>query len=255
MAEETYSLQRLLVLRKITRAVSDTLRGQVREYLGTLNTLLRPRAVFGDSGHAAGRDVPIGAERAFNDLVALYQTVAAAKPFLLTQEVTRPVELASTTLELVPVEYTYQAEGKTVVVTSPLKWVVTYSGHSPARLKELIATKTPQERELFQFAVQYAAISILFGPRTGVPKILEALRFPLTVGKLPEFGELPVTTISAPISTVRPPDSVVVESTEFSGKNVFEEVVSLDEIPGLRDPLKDQLSEIAQSFGERPPAA
>ena len=246
MAEETYSLQRLLVLRKITRAISDTLRGQIRDYLGTLNTLLRPRAVFGDSGHGTG---------AFNDLVALYQAIAAAKPFLLTQEITRPVEMAGTALELLPVEYSYQVEGKTVLVTSPLKWVVTYSGYSPARLKELIAAKTPPERELFQFAVQYAAVSILFGPRGGVPKILEALRFPLTVGKLPEFGELPITTISAPISTVLPPDSVVVESTEFSGKDVFEEVVSLDEIPTLRDPLKDQLLEITQSFGEKLPAA
>ena len=248
MAEETYSLQRLLVLRKITRAISDTLRGQIREHLGTLNTLLRPRAVFGESGHGT-------ATGAFNDLVALYQTIAAAKPFLLTQEITRPVEMASTSLELLPVEYTHRAEGKTVVVTSPLKWVVTYSGFSPARLKELIGAKTPSERELFQFAVQYAAVSILFGPRGGVPKILEALRFPLTVGKLPEFGELPVTTISAPISTVRPPDSVVIESTEFSGKNVFEEVVNLDEIPALRDPLRDQLLDIAQSFGEKLPAA
>ena len=249
MAEETYSLQRLLVLRKITRAISDTLRGQIRDYLGTLNTLLRPRAVFGDSGHGAGT------ERAFSDLVALYQTIAAAKPFLLTQEITRPVEMASTTLELLPVEYNHQAEGKTVVVTSPLKWVVTYSGFSPTRLKELIGAKTPPERELFQFAVQYAAVSILFGPRGGVPKILEALRFPLTVGKLPEFGELPITTISAPISTVLPPDNVVMESTEFSGKDVFEEIVSLDEIPTLRDPLKHQLLEITQSFGEKLPAA
>ncbi len=249
MAEETYSFQRLLVLRKITRAISDTLRGQLREHLGTLNSLLRPRAAFGDAGHGAGT------ERAFNDLVALYQTIAAAKPFLLTQELTRPVEMASTTLELLPVEYSYQAEGKTVVVTSPLKWVVTYSGFSPARLKELISAKTPPERELFQYAVQYAAVSVLFGARGGVPKILEALRFPLTAGKLPEFGELPVTTISAPISTVLPPDNVVIESTEFSGKNVFEEVVSLDEIPMLRDPLRDQLLEIAQSFGETLPAA
>ncbi|HXN45911.1 MAG TPA: hypothetical protein VN893_04680 [Bryobacteraceae bacterium] len=249
MAEETYSLQRLLVLRKITRAVSDTLRGQIRDTLGTLNSLLRPRAAFGDPGHGTGT------ERAFNDLVSLYQTIAAAKPFLLTQEISRPVEIASTTLELLPVEYSYEAGGKTVVVTSPLRWVVTYSGFSPTRLKELLGSRTPPERELFQFAVQYAAVSILFGPRGGVPKILEALRFPLTVGKLPEFGELPVTTVSAPISTVLPPDSVVVESTEFSGKDVFEEIVSLDEIPRLRDPLKEQLCEILQSFGEQLPAA
>lgn len=249
MAEETYSLQRLLALRKITRAISDILRGQIRDYLGTLNSLLRPRAAFGDSGHGAGT------ERAFNDLVSLYQTIAAAKPFLLTQEITRPVEIASTTLELLPVEYSYQAEGKTVVVTSPLRWVVTYSGYSPARLKELIAARTPPERELFQFAVQYAAVSILFGPRGGIPKILEALRFPLKVSKLPEFGELPITTISAPISTVRPPDSVVIESTEFSGKDVFEEVVNVDEIPALCDPLKDQLLEITQSLGEKLPPA
>lgn len=255
MAEETYNLQRLLVLRKITRSVSDILRGQIRDHLVTLNFLLRPRAVFGEFVQGTAKEAPAGAERAFNDLVALYQSVAAAKPFNLTHEITRPLDLASTAPELLPVEYAYRAGGKTVAVTSPLRWVVTYGGYSPARLKELLAAKTQPVAELFQFLVHYAAINVIFARHAGVPKILEALRFPLTVTKVPEFGELPITMISAPVSTVRPPDSVILESTELSGKNVFEEVVNLEEIPNLHDPLKDQLLEIMRDFGENLPAA
>ena len=38
--------QQLLQLRKLTRAVSDQLRGQLKDYLVTLSPLIRPRTVL-----------------------------------------------------------------------------------------------------------------------------------------------------------------------------------------------------------------
>ena len=46
------------------------------------------------------------------------------------------------------------------------------------------------------------------------------------------------TYVSSLVPTVRPPDEVIIESTELSGRDVFEEVVDVGAILAMRDPLK-----------------
>ena len=81
----------------------------------------------------------------------------------------------------------------------------------------------------------------------GLNKIFEALHFPLSTGKLPEFADLPITYQSSALTTVRPPDNVIIESTEISGTDAFEEVVNIDDIVKLRDPLRDRLIDLVKS--------
>jgi len=71
------------------------------------------------------------------------------------------------------------------------------------------------------------------------------LRFKVTTEHLPEFGKLPLVMISAPLSTVRPPDRIIVESTEISGTTQFEEVVDSGAIENIEDPVKRKLAELA----------
>jgi hypothetical protein len=40
------------------------------------------------------------------------------------------------------------------------------------------------------------------------------------------------------------------ESTEISGMDAFEEIVNIADITRLRDPLKEQLTELLRDFGE-----
>lgn len=250
MAEETYNLQRVLALRKLTRGISDVLRGQLKEYLATLGPALRPKNVLGDYVQGTAREAPRGPERAFKELQELYQKVSAAKPFATNRELTPPLEIANTTPELVPVEYTHTIAGKPVQVTSPLRWVMTYSGFTPARLKELLAARATEQAEIQRFVLHYCVISIIMAKQPGVARMLEALRFPVQTVHVAEFGELPLTTIASPVATVRPHDDVIVDTTELSGKDVFEEIVKLEDLRDIRDPLKEQLLAIAGSFGE-----
>jgi hypothetical protein len=46
MTEQVLSVERLLVLRKLTRAMSDLLHDRLTRYLTTLAPLLRPRVVY-----------------------------------------------------------------------------------------------------------------------------------------------------------------------------------------------------------------
>ena len=50
------SIQSLLVLRKLTRAIAETVRAQMVEYLTVLSPLLRPKLVLGDYVHGGAKE-------------------------------------------------------------------------------------------------------------------------------------------------------------------------------------------------------
>jgi hypothetical protein len=245
------SIQQLLALRKVTRAISDTLRGQVIEYLATLTPLLRPKAVLGDYVSGAHKEPARKADKAFKELQALYETVASSKPFNLPRELKPPIDLNVVSLEITPLDYAHQAgtegERKTVIVRSPLTWVLGYTGYTPARLTELLAARSRSVEEVQEFVLAYLVVHIVTANQPGVAQILDALHFPLSTSKSPEFGELPITRISSAISTSRASDDLIIQSADLSGMDAFEEVVNVDDISRLRDPLKDRLLEIVRS--------
>jgi hypothetical protein len=154
---------------------------------------------------------------------------------------------------MMPMDYVHTAknerESKPVSITSPLKWVLNYSGFSLSRLRELLADRNRRTDDVREFLVHYLVLQTVFTSQPGVTSILDKLHFPITTGRLPEFGELPITYISSSISTMRPPDDVIIESTEISGSNAFEEVINLEDIVKMNDPLKEKLSETVRSFG------
>jgi hypothetical protein len=249
---EPYSTKRMLGLRKLTRAVADLLRGQLLEYLGALAPLLRPKSVLG--GFVDERKEPIrGADAAFRELVAIFEAVAAAKPFNLPKELQPPLPVAMSALELTPLEYSHtaktDAQSKTVAVTSPLKWVLTYSGFTPRRLRDILAGR-PASSEMQEFVVHTLMLHVVMTRQPGVAAILSALHFPVSSGRLPGFGELPITFISSVLTTVRPPDDVIMESTEVSGMDAFEEVVEVEDIARICDPVQQRLMELVRQHGE-----
>jgi hypothetical protein len=257
MADAPYSTKRLLALRKLTRAIADLVRGELKEHLATLQPLFHPRTILGQYTDSAPKDAAGGAEKAFRDLQALYASVVAAKPFNLPKELKSPLEVVSAVPEITPVEYSHTAkadhDSKTITVTSPLKWVLSYSGFTPRRLKELLADRTRTGPELHEFVLHMLLTHLVLAKQPGIVRLLEGLRFPVTTCRRPETGDLPITYVSAAVPTVRPPDDVLIESTELSGKDVFEEVVDVDAIRKLPDPYRQRLVELVKGHGEELP--
>ncbi len=239
MAEE-YGIERLLALRKLTRAVADHLRAQVRDYVTTLTPLLRARGVLGDYVQGTGREALLAADRAFKELEAVYAAAAGARPFNLPRELKPPIELATATLEIAPLEYSHEARGeretKKIVVTSPLKWVLRHAGFATPR--------STDPRDLERFLLHHCVLHTVISKQAGVARVLEGLRFPVCTVRLPEFGEMPLTCLCSPVATVRPPDEVLIASTELSGTDTFEEVVDMEALAGLGDPLREALLEL-----------
>ena len=139
------SIQSLLALRKLTRAITDVVRVQMTEYLKTLTPLLRPKALLGDYVQGGPKEPSRKADKAFGDLQALYEIVAATKPYNLPRELTPPLSLSSVGLEITPLDYVHVAQSggdtRKIKVRCPLTWVLTYTDFPPTRLQELLDTQ------------------------------------------------------------------------------------------------------------------
>jgi hypothetical protein len=254
--EEVYFIQRMLELRKLTRAIAELLRGQLREYLTLLAPLYHPRTMLGEYIQGNAKDALIGATAAFKELQANYDSVARSKPFNLLKEMKAPLNMFGGVLEMTAVDYTHKATAdqtsKNVTVTLPFKWIVSYPGYSPLRLREMASDRDRSAEELQESILHYLALHQVMTKQTNLTKLLEALHFPVNPNeRLPGFGDLPITVISASVSTIRPPDNVIIESTEVSGVNAFEEIVKVSDIIELRDPLSDRMIEMVNSYGDR----
>lgn len=246
------SISQMLTLRKLTRAVADHLTQQLRSHLVTLAPLINPRNVFGVHLRSTTKQSVKGEAEAFEQLKGLYLPLAGSAPFNLRKDLESPLDITNILPEIVPVEYAYEiqeaGQNKTITITSPLKWVLTFSGSGPKRLRDLLAQqKTIVGSDLQQCVLNYLVMHVTLQSRPSVTRLLESLRFPVTTGKMEEFGDLPVTYIECPVTTVRPTNEVILQSTEISGTPAFEEVVSPDAIAAIKDPFKEQLLALSSS--------
>jgi hypothetical protein len=243
-------VQSLLVLRKLTRAITDAVRVQMSEYLKVLTPLLRPKAVLGDYVLGGPKEPSRKSDKAFADLQSLYEAVATVRPYNLPRELTPPLSFSSSGLEITPLDYTHVAQAggdaRKIKVRSPLTWVLTYSDFPPTRLQELLDAKARSVEELQRFVLNYLVMHVATTSEPGLMQVFNALHFPLTTSKAPQFGELPITRIGIGISTSRPSDAIMIESAELTGMDVFEEVIKVEDLSGLADPLKERLLQIAR---------
>lgn len=258
MPEQTMDIPRLLQLRKLTRAVADHLTKHLQEQLLAIAPLFYPRSVLGDFIRGEVKQSLKGADQVFKELQGLYSAVARSKAFGLQDELKAPLEVYGSVPEVSAAEYSHAARSgedtKNITITSPLRWVLSYKGLGPRKLKELMASQGGSAKVDLQACVlHYLVMHLVSSRRPGVSTILEALRFPVAAGQSPEFGQLPIVYLSSPISTIRPPDDILIQSTELSGSMAFEEVIQLEDIARMSDPLRDQLLGLVAAHGEKIP--
>jgi len=253
MTDQGWSTQRLIVLRRATRAIADLLHGQLKEYLAALSPLFRPAVILGEYVQGGAKEMSATAIKAFQDLQAVYGTAAVAKPFVIGKDLKPPLEIVRSALDFTKMPYPYTvkmgSETKTVMITPPLKWILAYADFSPAHLRQLLADSNRTDSDASRFVLHYSVLHLVTTRQTGAIQMLAALHFNLSSIHLPEFGELPITCITASVPTVRPPDEVISESVEISGQNAFEEVVDAEAIANIQDPFKEHLLKILSSHG------
>jgi hypothetical protein len=192
-----------------------------------------------------------GADRAFHDLERLYDSIAKKRPYDLGIGLTPPLPINTSALEILPFDYPYvvrtERQTKKVMVTAPLTWIVTYAGFPLARLRALVADPNRSREDLQRVLTHHLLLHIVLESRSGLRGLLQALNFPVRTETVPEFGELPLTIVTSAVRTERPPDEVILASTELSGVDATEEVVRVTHVAGMTDARRARLLEIIET--------
>jgi hypothetical protein len=247
--QKSVSFEELATLRAKTESLSQFLDQQLRAHVETLRTLMSPQRVLGR--YVGGKDIVAGADRAFEQLQEQFRGIAPA--FGLVADF---AEDELTDLENIPDlyawEYTHQAkthdEGKTLTLTSPVRWVLTYrSGYSLPQFRQAAAGKGERTtRDLRRF-VQYALVmQMVIKGHPKLTRLLKDLRYDVTFDQLPGLAALSLTTLHACLSSVRPSDDLLVTATKFSGVPAFIELIDLNSIQALQDPLKSKFESLVR---------
>jgi len=252
---QQFDIPRLLLLRRLTNAIATHIKQQLDTYLAILRPLFDPRNQLGDFIRGASKHQVKGAEKAFKVLNDAYRPVANTRPFNLQGDLKPPLDIFGVSADVTAAEYLYQAasngQTKTVTVISPLKWVLSYRDLGPRRVRELLATHSGTSNdELRSCILHYLVMNNIVSQSPGVGTLLDGLRFTIEAGRYPAFGELPVLFVQSPVTTLRPPDDIIIQSTEISGTHEFEEVVNVEDITNMKDAMKDRLIQIVRDHDE-----
>lgn len=245
MTSQTISSEQLLQLRTATEALSQAMRNRLRGHLDALSPLFRPRRFLGDHMEGAGREASIGADQNAGELRELYRRVAV-KPFDLRPELASTLESVATQFHLHEWEYLHPTQTdrgwQNIRVNTPLVWVLTYaSPYSIATLRDVIGGHAQRDTEAVRaFVLRACVIHELFRKTPLLAELLYALRYRVEVKWSPQFGDLPLVTISAPFRTFRPPDNLVAIAAGMAGGQAFAEVLDVDSVRSLSDPFRDE---------------
>jgi hypothetical protein len=254
-ANEPLKIEQLLHLHTLTKEVSKFCHKQLRGYLDTMALLFRPRRILGDAMEGAERESIAGSDRALTELRELYRKVAL-RPFDLRPELSLPLESVATQIQLHEWEYLHETKTergwRTIKVTSPLTWVIAYSSpYSLSMLRQVLAGQEERDADSVRaFVLRACLMQLQIAKFPGIASLLAGLRYRVEVRRSPELGDLPLVTVSAPFSTVRPPDNLVSKASGLTGGETFAEVLDLSALQKVRDPLRDEVAAILRSHGQ-----
>lgn len=249
-AERSLSIPEAAELRGKTQAISQTLQAQVEAHLETLRTLLAPRRILGKyAGASARRDDVSGADKVVAEIRRRFKEVAG-RPFMLKSDLPQEViQNVGTQIELYPWEYDHEASAggqtKTIAITSPVRWVMTYaSDYSLHQLRDVVAGREEKRpADVRQFVVNCLVMGAVVEKLPNIARLLEDLRFEVSVDPAQGLGELPLVTLSSNLASFRPADDLILTATGFSGVDEFVELVDRDAVQNLRDPLREKLAQ------------
>jgi hypothetical protein len=243
---KTLTLAELPDLRRKTEAVSQFLRQQIATHLETLRPLLAPERIFGK--YAAGKTEVTGADRALSELQQNYRPFTS-KPYDLTSAFDASwLPLVGSALELHPWEYEHPVQGKTIMMSSPVRWVINYrTNYNLGQIKNILAGKeTARLEHLRQFVVNALVLQLMLARNPGLVQLFADLRYELKSETRADLRGLPMVTITSMLASFRPADDLISAATAFSGVPAFIELLDLDAVQAPKDGLKEKLEQLTR---------
>ncbi len=237
--------QQFMALRKNTEKIAAVLDKRLKGHLNTIKPLFTPRKLLGTYIKSASMsDVP-GSDKAFAELQEQYAAICE-KPFGLPKKLKPPLPPISSQLDAAPFIYSlYIADSKekATSITAATRWILSYQSECPYnRLKAMVTgTETRQPDDMIQSLISYLTLGLMLKNFPSLKQLLQDLRYEVEIQQLEELGGLPVVLLKAPVECFLPPDDFILQITQLSGISAFQEIVDLDAVENIPDPLKDVL--------------
>jgi len=250
------NVEEVLRLHNLTTDVADSCERQLRKHLDAMAPLFRPRRILGDYIEGPGRESVVGAESQLAELQQMFQR-AAGRPIDLHWKLATPIESISTQLQIHPWEYLHEVPGgkdqKRITIRSPLSWVISYpSTYSLSMFRQVIGGGHQRDQShIAEFVLRACVMALMFEKLPGLAGVFEGLRYRVEARKSPELGELPLVTISAPYPSMLPSDRIVALASGVSGRNAFVEIIDLDAVRQISDPVREQIRQLLETHGEQ----
>ena len=130
-------------------------------------------------------------------------------------------------------------------MTSPVRWVMSFSsGYSLSQFRHAVADSNERQPEqLRQFVVNALVIQLLIAHTPGLGPLFGDLRYEIQTQTTADLPKLPLTTITAGVESFRPADDLIRSATNFSGVPAFIELIDIDALARLKDPLRARIEE------------
>jgi hypothetical protein len=244
-ARKDLDRQEFLKLRQAADRIYDALTKRLQGHLEVLKALFLPRKLLGTYIKSAFSEEVAGAEKVFAILRERYARIAE-DPFKLPRKLQPPLPPMSNQMDVIPFQYPLYFEDsgdKAVTVTSPTSWILFYRSDCPiSRLKAMLAgAESPQPEDMRRSLLDHMIPVIFLERFPALKQLLEDLRYQVETRELSDLGQLPVVVIKAPLKTFLPADDFILQVTQLSGVPAFQEIIDLDALEKLSDPLKESL--------------
>lgn len=236
-----------LQLRQSTDKIAAALTQRLKDHLTTLRPLFTPRKLLGTYIKSASMEEVNGSDRAFAKLQEQYGIICD-DPFKLPKKLQTPLPAISNFLESTPYQYTLALGGdntKEVKITAPTRFILSFQSECPLnRLRAMLSgAEGRQPEDMRQSLISYLALVIFLEQFPSLTNLLKDLRYTVEIEKFADLGGLPAVILTAPLETFLPPDEFITEITQLSGIPAFQEIISVDAVQNMPDPLRDALQE------------
>jgi hypothetical protein len=239
-----------LQLRQSTDKIAAVLNQRLKDHLTTLRPLFTPRKLLGTYIKSASTEEINGSDRAFAKLQEQYGIICD-DPFKLPKKLQTPLPAISNFLESTPYQYTLALGGdstKVVKITAPTRFILSFQSECPLnRLQGMLSgAEGRQPDDMRQALISHLALVIFLEQFPALTNLLKDLRYTVEIEKFTDLGGLPAVILTAPLETFLPPDDFITEITQLSGIPAFQEIISVDAVKNIPDPLRDALQEFVR---------
>lgn len=238
--------QQFLELRRVTDKIAGVLDKRLKGHMTVLRPLFVPRKLFGSYVKSSAMEEVPGSDKAFAELQQQYASVCD-EPFGLPKKLQPPLPPISNQLEAKPLQYALfpgDSKDKVISITSPVRWILSYRSECPlGRLKAMISgTEARQADDMRQSLIDHLSMVVFLKHFSALTQLLEDLRYSVNTTELSDLGGLPVVVLEAPFQSFLPPDDFILQVTQLSGISAFQEIIDLEAVENLPDPLKESLT-------------